>query len=342
MDDSKKLEDVNNTTFTCSNTNEIDHYDSGYERRLYKEKAEEWAKCWHEETGEVYIGVEKRTKDVSLESLTGTYRWVYQMPMLKYDYPELLSGSISDGFLELSLLKGKSSKLTDIEGKINQFGVKGHFTGLTQVYDYNKKLMPNYWDIDNLEWEGQTRSDAYSPEGHSIIILNVCDDRNQPFIMFRFTDYPGAFGCDMLNIVGKKQKEGPPTTGLTHPECTRFGIGVPYDDINLNDSEDEGEDDGFVRGGYYLGRNFGNDESENECGKGSDEEKGEAEKELLADKAKEAKPGKSSKRKAKADVEDTGKKEAKPGKSSKKAKVDVEDTGKKEKSAEKIEEGLTS
>jgi hypothetical protein len=166
---------------------------------------------------------------VALDSLCGTYHWVYEIPEPHYDwpseidYPHQTGAKDWPGHLTLSFPKDKDASLENLSGNIDHFGKKGKWDGVEQVKNWKGIEMANYWDIKLLRWEENYGDNE--EEGNALQILEVCDDDGNLFVMFKYGGQGRRGEMEYLDMVGKKYKAtGAAPQPLTQTERSRLGM----------------------------------------------------------------------------------------------------------------------
>ncbi|KAJ6502157.1 hypothetical protein C8R45DRAFT_975577 [Mycena sanguinolenta] len=204
--------------------------------------------------GEVIVGIEQRRAPMKLDTLCGTYRWFYEFPEPGISepgeiiYPANARPQESPGHLTITCPSGKKPTLKNITGTVRLFGKEARFSGIKRAKDRdNKNLVDNHWEFVTFKWKENYGDNQ--DEGNSILALEISDDNNTPFVMFRYAS-PAPITGHMwyLDIAAKKEKPGQKqkSHGLSTAEMTRLGMRAEYPEVKARAlaaaSREESED----------------------------------------------------------------------------------------------------
>ncbi|KAJ7256537.1 hypothetical protein B0H12DRAFT_513266 [Mycena haematopus] len=189
--------------------------------------------------GEVIVGIEQRRVPMKLDTLCGTYRWFYEFPEPGISEPGEITYHANErpqespGYLTITCPGGKKPTLKNITGTVRLFGKEARFSGIKRAKDRdNKNLVDNHWEFVSFKWKENYGDNQ--DEGNSILALEICDDSNTPFIMFRYASPAPILGhMWYLDIAAKKEKPGQKQKGygLSTAEMARLGMRAEYPEV---------------------------------------------------------------------------------------------------------------
>ena len=160
-----------------------------------------------------FVLQEPRKSPISLESLCGTYSWVFE------NDDDGLPGEVREhnsGYFKLNFPPGKEVLLANMTGSVIMWTHKGDFYGLKEVKE-GDQIKNNYWEIVSLDWDMEE-------EGQIFGATEVIDDEGHPFLEFQ--GHWGCFGCVPHGgkYLLKKQEEVDVMEYLSNSEKRRLGI----------------------------------------------------------------------------------------------------------------------